>query len=211
MKFIRPILLSAALLSSVASFYASAETAPEVLAKETTQKLLTALQEQKEQLKTEPAKVYQLVDDIVLPHFDFARMAKLVLAQHWQDATEPQRQKFTDQFRALLVRTYASSLVYYSGQEVNFPEVRRQPEDRRVTIVAEVKNKDNKTIPLSSEMYQTPNGWKVYDVKIDGVSLVTNYRASFDTEIKQKGLEGLITAMEQKQIAETPVGGAAQP
>jgi phospholipid transport system substrate-binding protein len=172
---------------------------PQELAQETIGHLLTALDTQKETLKANPAKVYKLVDDILLPHFDFKKMAQLVLGRHWRSATPDQQAQFTTAFRDLLVRTYATSLIDYSGQKVDFKPMQGDPgSERRVTISAEVQNPGS-TQPLrvDTEMYlpSPEQGWKVYDVKVAEVSLVTNYRSSYDEEIRKNGLDQLIASM----------------
>lgn len=187
---------------------------PDVLAKETTEQLLKALQAQKAQLDKDPSKVYGLVDQILLPHFDFRKMAQLVLGKHWRSASDAQKARFTTEFRNLLVRTYASSLVDYADQQVKFKPMRGDPgKDRRVTVSAEVQNPgSNEPLKVDSEMYlPDPNGaWKVFDVKVADVSLVTNYRSSYDTEIKKSGLDALIQNLaEDNRKANLPqLGGS---
>jgi phospholipid transport system substrate-binding protein len=126
-------------------------------------------------------------------------MAQLVLGRHWRSATAAQQTQFTTAFRDLLVRTYATSLVDYSGQKVEFKPMRTDPSnDRRVTITAEVHSPGStQALRVDTEMYlPTPEqGWKVYDVKVADVSLVTNYRTSYDEEIRRHGLDNLITTM----------------
>jgi phospholipid transport system substrate-binding protein len=177
--------------------------APESLIKDTTDKMIAALSQDKNAIKNDPARIYALVDDIVLPHFDFERMAKLVLAQNWKSATPAQQEAFVQEFRALLVRTYATSLSEYSDEQVEIQPVRGDPASRRVTVPTVVrKPSDPKfTVPIDYEMYQPADAWKVYNVTVDGVSLVTNYRNSFDDEIRKSGMDGLLQSLKNKTEA----------
>lgn len=184
---------------------------PEKLAKVTIEELLAEMEGKEDSFKTDPTQIFDLVEKVVLPHFDFDKMSKLVLARHWREASEAQQQKFTEQFKNLLVRTYSTSLMYYSsGQKIVIQPVNYQPTDRRVSVVVEVENpKNGQMIPLESELYKSDDGWKVFNVKIDGVSMVTNYRSSFDTEIGKKGLDGLIADLVKKaEDAAVPVDKA---
>ncbi len=173
---------------------------PHEMVERNVEKMIAALQEEKENLEQNPGKVFELVDEIVLPHFDFERMAKLVLARHWRDASPEQRERFTKEFRSLLVRTYALSLAEYSDEKVEVKPTRGDLSSRRVTVPTEVKKPSDPkfSVPINYEMYKPDGNWKVYDVTVDGVSLVTNYRSSFSEEIGKNGLDALITSMAEK-------------
>lgn len=182
------------------NLFAEAEN-PQVLVEKTTERMLDALKAEKDNIKQNPSRVFTLVDEIVLPHFDFSKMAQLVLAQNWRAANDDQKTRFTREFRSLLVRTYAMSLVDYSDEKVVFLPMRGDPDkDRRVTIRAEVKQAGApKPIPLDTDMYKNNEGeWKVYNVNVEGISLVTNYRSSFAEEVKKNGLDHLISSLEKK-------------
>ena len=179
-------------------------TAPDVLAKTTTQEVLSILKADKEIQGGNLQKVYELVEAKVLPNFDFNRMTQLAVGKHWASASAKQKQSLVTEFRNLLVRTYASSLTAFSNQTVDFKPMNMKPGDEEVVVKSEVKQPGGQVIPINYSMYQTAFGWKVYDVSIDGVSLVTNYRASFSTKIRQSGIDGLISQLStqsQKQAA----------
>jgi phospholipid transport system substrate-binding protein len=165
---------------------------PEALVKQTTEQVLTTLEQNKDKVESDPQAVANLVRGIVLPHFDFELMSRFVLARNWRTATPEQQQRFVEQFRELLIRTYATSLSEYSGQEVKYLPNPPAPNDKRATVRTEIVQADGPAIPLQYMLREGADGWKVFDVVIDGVSLVQNYRTSFASEVQQRGLEGLI-------------------
>ena len=182
------------------------DTPPDVLARTTTQEVLTILKQDKDLQNGNQAKVYQLVEAKILPNFDFNRMTQLALGKHWPRATAKQKQSLVTEFRNLLVRTYSSSLTAFTNQTVEFKPLTMKPDDTDVTVRSEIRQPGGQPIPINYSMYKTAFGWKVYDVTIDSVSLVTNYRASFANTIRQNGIDGLI-----KALADQSARGAAQP
>ncbi|MHB1187483.1 MlaC/ttg2D family ABC transporter substrate-binding protein [Thiobacillus sp.] len=181
-------------------------TPPDVLARTTTQEVLTILKQDKELQNGNLNKVYQLVEAKILPNFDFNRMTQLALGKNWPRATARQKQELVTEFRNLLVRTYSSSLTAFSNQTVEFKPLTMKPNDTDVTVRSEIRQPGGQPIPIDYSMYKTPFGWKVYDVTIDSVSLVTNYRASFANTIRQNGIDGLI-----KTLTDQSARGGAQP
>lgn len=173
-------------------------TAPDVLAKSTTQEVLTILKTDKELKSGNVNKVYELVEAKVLPHFDFDRMTQLAVGRYWQKATPQQKESLVHEFKNLLVRTYATSLTAFTNQTVEFKPLAMKPDATDVTVKTEVKQPGGQPIPIDYSMYKTDIGWKVYDVSIDGVSLVINYRASFGNTIRQSGVDGLISTLQTK-------------
>ncbi|MBU1222377.1 MAG: ABC transporter substrate-binding protein [Gammaproteobacteria bacterium] len=204
---LRSFLLLLALLSGPNALAApAADTPPDVLARTTTQEVLTILKQDKELQNGNLSKVYQLVEAKILPNFDFNRMTQLALGKHWPRATAKQKQSLVAEFRNLLVRTYSSSLTAFSNQTVEFKPLAMKPGDTDVTVRSEVRQPGGQPIPIDYAMYKTDFGWKVYDVTIDSVSLVTNYRASFSNTIRQSGIDGLI-----KTLATQSARGEAKP
>ena len=165
---------------------------PETLVRQTSDRMLVVLKEQHDLIQAEPERLYGLVDDIVLPHFDFERMARWVLGKHWKRASPDQQQRFVNEFRTLLVRTYGTALLEYRDQRINFLPLRMAEGSEDVTVRTEVVKPGGVPIPISYSMFRRADGWKVYDVAIDGISLVSNYRSSFSTEIKDQGMDKLI-------------------
>jgi phospholipid transport system substrate-binding protein len=171
------------------------DTPPDVLARTTTQEVLTILKQDKDLQNGNQSKVYQLVEAKILPNFDFNRMTQLAVGKHWPRATAKQKQSLVTEFRNLLVRTYSRALTEFSNQTVEFRAMTIKPEDTDVTVHSEIRQPGGQPIPIDYSMYKTAFGWKVYDVAIDGVSLVTNYRASFSNTIRQNGIDGLIKTL----------------
>ena len=174
---------------------AAADTPPDELARTTTQEVLAILKQDKELQRGNMNKVYQLVEAKILPHFDFNRMTQLALGKNWPRATAKQKQELVTEFRNLLVRTYSSSLTEFTNQTVEFKPLTLKPDDTDVTVRSEIRQPGGQPIPINYSMYKTDFGWKVYDVTIDSVSLVTNYRASFSNTIRQSGIDGLIKTL----------------
>ena len=173
----------------------AADTPPDVLARATTQDVLTILKQERDIQNGNQSKVYQLVESKILPIFDFNRMTQLVIGKHWPRATAKQKQDLVTEFRNLMVRTYSSSLMAFNNQTVDFKPLTMKPGDSDVTVRSEIRQPGGQPIPVNYSMYKTSFGWKVYDVTIDGVSLVTNYRSSFSNTIRQNGIDGLISTL----------------
>lgn len=204
---LRSFFLMLALLSGFGGRAAVAsDVPPDVLARTTTQEVLAILKQDKEIQGGNLNKVYQLVEAKILPNFDFNRMTQLAVGKHWPKATAAQKQSLVTEFRNLLVRTYSTSLTAFTNQTVDFKPMTIRPDDTDVTIHSEIRQPGGQPIPIDYSMYKTSFGWKVYDVTIDGVSLVTNYRSSFSSTIRQNGIDGLI-----KMLADKSARAANQP
>lgn len=193
----RNVLLSLALLLNTVVL--AATQSPQELVQQTTDQMLSKLRAERTVIEQHPERTYELVNQIVLPHFDFERMSSWVLGKNWRTATPAQRQKFVEEFRALLVRTYAKSLASYSDQKVSYLPVRPSPQDTEVKVRTQVEQPGGLPIPIDYDLYLNKDSqWKVYDVTIDGVSLVSNYRTTFATEVRQKGLDKLIASLSDR-------------
>jgi phospholipid transport system substrate-binding protein len=179
---------------------------PDVLARTTTQEVLVILKQDKAIQSGDLSRVYKLVEAKVLPNFDFNRMTQLAVGKHWPRATAQQKQALVTEFRNLLVRTYSRSLTEFSNQVVEFKPMTIKPDDTDVTVHTEIRQPGAPPLPIDYSMYKTAFGWKVYDVAIDSVSLVTNYRSSFSSTIRQSGIDGLI-----KTLAAQSANGTAKP
>ncbi|MDY0049917.1 MAG: ABC transporter substrate-binding protein [Halothiobacillaceae bacterium] len=196
-----PRLLAAGLLASVLTApltAAHAAIAPDALVNQTTEKVLVALKDNKERLGSDPSFVYKLVDDLVLPHFDFEAMSRLVLGRYWNQASEAQRKSFVAAFRTLLVRTYAGSLNRYTDQQIVLLPLREDGKGEEVTVRSEIRQGGGPAIPIDYRMRRSGEQWKVFDVSVDGISLVTNYRSSFSQQIQRSGLDALIAQLETR-------------
>jgi phospholipid transport system substrate-binding protein len=193
---LRSFLMVLALMAGLnTSSVLAADTPPDVLARATTQEVLAILKQDRDIQNGNQSKVYQLVETKILPIFDFNRMTQLVIGKHWPRATAKQKQNLVTEFRNLMVRTYSSSLMAFNNQTVDFKPMSMKPGDTDVTVRSEIRQPGGQPIPINYSMYKTSFGWKVYDVTIDGVSLVTNYRSSFSNTIRQDGIDGLISTL----------------
>jgi phospholipid transport system substrate-binding protein len=173
---------------------ARAEVAPEELVRSTADVILAEIKQNREVYAKDYDKLYKMADEKVLPHFDFRRMAQWVLGRNWRDATPEQRDRFVAAFRDLLVRTYSQALLNYKDEQILYLPVQRQPNDTEVLVKTEVKQSGGQpNIPIHYSFYRNKDGaWKVYDVTIEGVSLVTNYRSVYTTKIRDQGIDALI-------------------
>lgn len=187
------------LVAMMVSAQAGATIAPDALVKQTSEKLLSELTSNRQALQADQQRLYRLVDEVVLPHFDFERMSQLVLAQYWRRATDAQRQRFAEEFKALLVRTYATALFEYTGQEIVYKPFRLKQGETTAVVKTEVLQRDGPKIPMDYLLKLGNSGaWKVFDIRIDGISLVTNYRTSYARHIQNSGLDSLITSLAEK-------------
>ena len=193
------------LLSSVVfsffAFYALigiAQEAPDVLVRNVTQDVLQIIKTDKELQAGSLKKVFELVDNKILPHFNFTRMTALAVGRDWSKASPEQKQKLAAEFKILLVRTYANALVSYKNQMIDVKPLRFSPEDTDVTVRTEVKQSSGQPIQLDYSLYKKEGAWKVYDVVVAGASLVTNYRDTFAQEVRAGGLDGLIKTLAEK-------------
>lgn len=204
MRKIRNVLLAAFLLAAGSAV--AAEVPPDVLVKNTAQDVLAIIKQDKDIQSGNTQKVLDLVDAKVLPHFDFSRMTQLAVGRYWPKATPAQRQVLIGEFRALLVRTYSNSLSAYKNQTIDYKPLKLQPDTTDVTVKTVVNQPGGQPIPIDYSLEKTGNGWKVYDVAVDNVSLVTNYRGSFGAEIKNNGIDGLIKTLSDKNRQEASSG-----
>ncbi len=173
---------------------------PDEVVKGTVSGVLDRLATEKEQLDAHPERIYDLIQELVIPHFDFPSMSKWVLGKtNWNGASSTQRDVFVEQFRTLLVRTYAKALLEYSHEEVQYRDVDKKANSNLVTVKTEVQQPGGgATIPIDYRMHISDGEWKVVDVAVDGISLVRSYRGSFASEIRENGLESLIAKLTDK-------------
>ena len=188
-----------AVFAAVAMDVASAQQeAPDVLVKKVTLEVVDLIAKDKEIKSGNRAKLIQVIDAKVLPHFNFAAMTALALGQSWNKATPEQKKRLTEEFRTLLVRTYASALAAYSDQRLEFRPLRAKPTDTDVTVQVRVMQQGTQPVPIDYAMEKTASGWKVYDVMVGGVSLVANYRTEFGNVVRESGIDGLIKNLSTK-------------
>jgi phospholipid transport system substrate-binding protein len=173
--------------------------APDVLVKTITEEVVAILKQDKDIQAGDPKKVAELLETKVVPHFNFTRMTRIAMARNWRSASPEQQKELTGEFKTLLVRTYSTAISSYRDQKIDYRPLRAKPEDTEVTVKSEVKQSvSSQLVSIDYEMEKTPNGWKVYDVKVGGVSLVTTYRDTFASEVKDRGVDGLIKSLSAK-------------
>ena len=174
---------------------AMAAIGPEQLIRETSDKVLDEMKKNAEQYKSDPQGVYDLVNTVLLPHFDFSAMTDLALGRYKDDVNEQQRPEIVNEFRMLLVRTYSSALLEYTDQVLVYLPMEGSEAEGQVTVRTEIEQAGGFPIPINYVLRNGDDGWKVLDISVDEVSLVTNYRSSFARAIKKKGIDGLIETL----------------
>jgi len=184
---------------SVAALAQSTDLAPDALARKVTEEVLAIVRTDKDIQSGNTQKILDLVEAKVLPHFNFERMTRLAVGVSWRRATSAQRQSLTNEFRALLVHTYTSAFTQYRDQAVEYKPLKLKAGDTEVVVRSLIRQKGGADpVDINYSIEKTDAGWKVYDVTIAGVSLVQNYRSSFNSEIQRSGIDGLIATLAAK-------------
>ena len=194
---LRAVALWGVLGLTAVSSHASAASPAETLVREQTDKVMGVLHAEQARLADEPEIIYKVVDEYIAPHFDLDRMSRRVLGKYWRAATDEQRARFIQEFRTLLTRTYATALREYSDETVSFLPSTLREDRNEISVRTQINLSDGPAIPITYEMYADGDVWKVYDVSIEGVSLVINYRSTFAAEVRKGGIEGLIARLEE--------------
>jgi phospholipid transport system substrate-binding protein len=184
----------------VATVFA-ADMAPDALVKSTAEEVLSIIKQDKDIQAGNTKKVVELVEVKVLPHFDFNRMTQRAMGRNWSKASDAQKEALVKEFRTLLVRTYSVSLSQYRNQALEYKPTKIAPEDTEATVKTLVIQPGGQPIPIDYRMAKTPQGWKVIDILVDGVSLVVNYRSEFNSQVERVGVDGLIKALADKNKA----------
>ncbi len=176
----------------------AAETGPEELIRLTTDELLSEIKSNSALYQQDSARLYSLVGEVVLPHFDLDRMIDLALGRYKNKLSAEQRPRIVEEFQTLLVRTYSKALLDYNDQEIIYLPMLVSSETGDVTVRTEIAQDGGFPIPLTYSLGQDVQGWMVYDISVDEISLVTNYRSSFARQIKKHGVDGLIETLRQR-------------
>ena len=172
---------------------------PQIVVKQTADEIFQKISSQKETLKTSPEKLYEIVYEVIAPKFDLVSISKWILGKKvWKMASEEHRQQFMEEFRSLLVRLYARSLLDHSGNEIEYLGTESTSSPNLAVVKTKFQLTESSVLLINYRMYRKENTWKVLDVVVDGISLVSTYRASFADEIKSKGLEGLIDTLKER-------------
>ena len=198
------------LLVALAPLGAAAQESPDAMVKRIADEVVAIVKTDKDLQAGNSAKVVQLAEQKVLPHFDFTRMTRLAVGRNWQQATPEQREALIKEFRTLLVRTYSSSLSQYRDQKIQVKPLQASPTDEDVLVRTAVIQENGPQIPIDYRMEKAKDGWKVYDVVIDGASLVTTYRGSFNDQIQRSGIDGLVKTLQDRNRSPQPAKAAAK-
>lgn len=186
-------------LSVGVQFNALADSiAPDALVKSVTDDVIAIVRQDKAIQSGDTRKAVELVETKVLPYFDFAHMTRLAVGKDWKQASADQKSVLTLEFKTLLVRTYSNALTQYRNQQIDFKPLRAKPEDTDVVVRTEVRQPGAKAVQIDYNLEKQGDNWKVYDVLVAGVSLVTNYRDSFGQEVRNGGIDGLIKSLKDK-------------
>jgi phospholipid transport system substrate-binding protein len=201
-RIVNWIVLTIILLFSSVPF--AEDTGPDELVKNTTQEVISVVKQDKDIQAGDRSKIYALVEEKVLPHFDFKRMSQLAMGKNWRQATPEQQEALIKEFRSLLVRTYAVSLSQYRDQKIEFKPFKMEPDAKDATVKSMFMQSGREPVAVDYGMVKTANGWKVYNISVEGVSLVENYRSTFNEQIRKNGIDGLIkTLSERNKSAES--------
>jgi phospholipid transport system substrate-binding protein len=177
---------------------AYAQEAPDALVQRVTEDVLEIIRKDKDIQNGDTRKVIELVDKKVLPNFNFTHMTALALGKEWRKATPQQQTQLTAEFKTLLVRTYSNALTSYKNQKVVYKPFKMGPADTDVLVRTDVMQPGSKPVQLDYSLEKLESGWKVYDVVVAGISLVTNYRDQFNQEVRNGGVDGLIASVAAK-------------
>ena len=174
------------------------ELGPEELVKKVTEDVLAAVKSDKDLAAGDKQKALKLAEEKILPHIDFHEATRLAVGRSWRQATPEQRKKLVEEFRSMLVRTYSNALEGYQGQEMKVLPSRAKPGETDVTVRNQFTRAGGKPVPIDYQMRKTDGGWKIYDITVEGISLVLTYRSEFDQVVRQEGIDGLIKRLSQK-------------
>ncbi|HRE18212.1 MAG TPA: ABC transporter substrate-binding protein [Rhodocyclaceae bacterium] len=188
-------LLVAICLAPSAAF---AQEAPDALVKRVTEEVLNIVKTDKDIQNGNTRRVIDLVEQKVLPNFNFQRMTALALGREWRKATPEQQKQLTNEFMTLLVRTYSNALTAYRDEKIRYKPLKMTAGDTDVVVMTEVLQPGGRPVQLDYSLEKGDSGWKVYDVIVGGISLVTNYRESFAQEVRNGGIDGLIKTIAAK-------------
>ena len=189
---------AAALALAAAASGALAQEAPDAMVKRVAEDVLQITRTDPKVQAGDKQRIKEVVETKLLPNFDFERITALAMGRNWRQATPDQQKELVEQFRQLLVRTYSGALTQYRDQTMDYKPLRAEANATEVTVRTEVIRKGQAPVQIDYSMAKTPGGWKVYDVIVAGVSLVTNYRDEFNEQVKGGGIDGLIKTLVAK-------------
>ena len=185
------------------------DVGPEELVKRVTGEVMQAIQIDKELAAGDRQKALRLAEQKILPHVDFQEATRLAVGRAWNQATPQQKERLVTEFRSMLLRTYSNAISAYQGQTMKVQPVRMKPGDTDATVHNQYIRPGARPVTVDYSMRKTDAGWKIYDIVVEGVSLVITYRSEFDAVAKQEGMDGLIKRLAQKNTP-AAIGGTSQ-
>ncbi len=197
--YLTSFILSAGLMAG--SGAAMAEMTADELVKQTAEDVLNTIKNDKDIQAGNQQKIFALAEEKILPNFDFDRVCRMVLGKNWKSASPEQQAAFQKEFRSLLLRTYATALGKYKNQVIEYKPLRAEPGAKNVSVKTQILQPGGQPIAVDYSLVKDDNGWKVYDIVIESVSLVTNYRSQFSNEIRTNGLDSLNKKLAEKNKA----------
>jgi phospholipid transport system substrate-binding protein len=171
---------------------------PQTLVERTSNSFLKALKDQKNNIEKNPEILYRLVENIILPHMDMSRISAWVLGKHWRKANARQKQLFIEQFRLLLIRTYSTAMLNYSNLDISYLPVQMRNKDTRATVRAKITSPGGLIVPVNYNLYSDKGHWKLYDIQVDGISLISTYRSSFSRELRRLDMDTFIQRLTEQ-------------
>jgi phospholipid transport system substrate-binding protein len=202
--------LFAIALCAFAASAAAQDATPDLLVKSITHDVIAIIKQTADAQPGDAKKIANVIETKVLPHFELTRMTQLAMGRNWRLATPEQQQTLTTEFMTLLVRTYSTALATYRDQVIEVKPLRAAPDATEVTVKSDVRRPGSQPISIDYDLGKTPAGWKVYDVKVGGVSLVTTYRDTFANEVRERGIDGLIKSLAVKNRQSDSKFGASK-
>mgnify|MGYP005605603947 CR=1 FL=1 len=190
-----------AALALLAASYAQAQTAPDAMIKTVAEDVRALIKQDKDLQAGDANKIYALIEEKVFPNLNFAKTTRLAVGKSWTQASPEQREALIKEFRSLLVRTYATSLRQFRDQQIDYKPLPLSPTDTDVLVRTNVIQDGQQPAGVDYRVEKGADGWKVYDIVVDGVSLVTTYRGEFAERVRQSGIDGLIKALSEKNRA----------
>jgi len=180
---------------------AQAEMGPREVVEETAERMIDVIRENRQALLDDPTRLYGYVSEIIVPHLDFVTASRWILGKHWRKATPEQRARFSEEFRTMLVRTYAKALLEYQDERLEFFPPVADKDPTRVTVDSRFYQPGSEPVPVKYRLHNRNGGWQVWDVSIAGISVVTNFRNVFAGQIRERGLDGVIEDLAARNAA----------
>jgi phospholipid transport system substrate-binding protein len=200
-KYLGSFVMLAASLTALPT-WAMEIVGPDVLVDNTAQEVLAIVRQDKDIRAGSKTKLLEVVEAKILPHFDFTRMTRLAMGKNWSKAAPEQQQQLVKEFRTLLVRTYCNAYTTYRDHTITVEPLKNKTDDSYVTVRTQVlRGQGQQPVPIDYSMAKTADGWKAYDVTVAGVSLVTNYRSTFNSQVREGGVEKLLQTLTEKNRA----------